>query len=206
MQALPEPKTCDVLVVGLGPAGATAAYELSRAGISVIALEKDTHPRYKVCGGGLSARIDHILGSEFHTVVEQRIHGVQFTYQGKDPLVIDADEPGRDHVPTGFFLVHGAGDHEPRLDVLGECRRQRRRGPARRGLLRTLPDRHSPLAKCPPSRHGPCTSAQISGAASSTERRANSSAGSERLPYTQEVGGSNPSSPIRIRVSHPRAR
>src|SRR5688572_13740793 len=30
--------------------------------------------------------------------------------------------------------------------------------------------------------------------------RANSSAGSERLPYTQDVGGSNPSSPI----SHPR--
>src|SRR5581483_10546157 len=27
-------------------------------------------------------------------------------------------------------------------------------------------------------------------------RRANSSAGSERLPYTQDVGGSNPSSPI----------
>src|SRR5919109_2023784 len=29
-------------------------------------------------------------------------------------------------------------------------------------------------------------------------RRANSSAGSERLPYTQDVGGSNPSSPILI--------
>src|SRR3990172_4373910 len=30
--------------------------------------------------------------------------------------------------------------------------------------------------------------------------RANSSAGSERLPYTQDVGGSNPSSPICTRV------
>src|ERR671925_1918385 len=30
--------------------------------------------------------------------------------------------------------------------------------------------------------------------------RANSSAGSERLPYTQDVGGSNPSSPIHIRA------
>ena len=105
MQALPEPKTCDVLVVGLGPAGATAAYELSRAGISVIALEKDTHPRYKVCGGGLSARIDHILGSEFHTVVEQRIHGVQFTYQGKDPLVIEADEP------IAYMVMRDRFDH-----------------------------------------------------------------------------------------------
>lgn len=93
MQVLPEPKTCDVLVVGLGPAGATTAYELSRAGISVIALEKDTHPRYKVCGGGLSARIDRILDSGFHSVVEQTIHGVQFTYQGKESLIIDGDGP-----------------------------------------------------------------------------------------------------------------
>ncbi|MDQ6735914.1 MAG: FAD-dependent monooxygenase, partial [Nitrospirota bacterium] len=86
MQTLPDSdsKSCDVLVVGLGPAGATAAYELSRAGISVIALDKDTHPRYKVCGGGLSARIDRILDSGFHSVVEQTIHGAQFTYQGKE--------------------------------------------------------------------------------------------------------------------------
>lgn len=105
MQALPDPKTCDVLVVGLGPAGATAAYELSRAGISVIALEKDTHPRYKVCGGGLSARIDHILGSDFHSVVEQTIHGVQFTYQGKEPLLIEADGP------LAYMVMRDRFDH-----------------------------------------------------------------------------------------------
>ena len=105
MQALPEPKTCDVLVVGLGPAGSTAAYELSRTGISVIALDKDTHTRYKVCGGGLSARIDHILASDFHSVVEQRIHGVQFTYQGKDPLVIEADGP------IAYMVMRDRFDH-----------------------------------------------------------------------------------------------
>lgn len=105
MQALLEPKTCDVLVVGLGPAGATAAYELSRAGVSVIALEKDTHPRYKVCGGGLSARIDYILGSDFHSVVERTIHGVQFTYQGKEPLVIEAD------VPIAYMVMRDRFDH-----------------------------------------------------------------------------------------------
>ena len=54
MQTLPDIKHYDALVVGMGPAGATAAYELSRAGLSVLAIEKQTHPRYKVCGGGLS--------------------------------------------------------------------------------------------------------------------------------------------------------
>jgi geranylgeranyl reductase family protein len=105
MQALPEPKTCDVLVVGLGPAGATAAYELSRAGVSVIALEKDAHPRYKICGGGLSARIDHILSCDFHSVVEQTVHGVQFTYQGKEPLVIEAD------APIAYMVMRDRFDH-----------------------------------------------------------------------------------------------
>ena len=53
----PDVKAYDVLVVGMGPAGATAAYELSRAGLSVLAIDKQPHPRYKVCGGGLSVRI-----------------------------------------------------------------------------------------------------------------------------------------------------
>jgi geranylgeranyl reductase family protein len=105
MQAEPEPKTCDVLVVGLGPAGATAAYELSRVGVSVIALDKDMHPRYKVCGGGLSARIDQILAPQFHSVVEQTIHGVQFTYQGKEPLVIEADGP------IAYMVMRDRFDH-----------------------------------------------------------------------------------------------
>jgi geranylgeranyl reductase family protein len=128
MENLPQPKVCDVLVVGLGPAGATVAYELSRAGISVIALEKDTHPRYKVCGGGLSARIDRILDSEFHSVVEQTIHGVQFTYQGKEPLVIDADGPIAymvmrdrfDHLLVQKARRAGASiyEHEPVVDCL----------------------------------------------------------------------------------------
>jgi len=51
----------DVIVVGMGPAGASAAYELSKRGISVLAFDKQVHPRYKVCGGGLSARIARIF-------------------------------------------------------------------------------------------------------------------------------------------------
>src|SRR5262245_12387380 len=47
---------------------------------------------------------------------------------------------------------------------------------------------------CWSSRHGPCAVGYLVGLGSVP--RANSSAGSERLPYTQDVGGSNPSSPI----------
>ena len=48
--------TADVIVVGAGPAGATTAYYLSRAGLDVLLLEKASFPRDKVCGDGLTPR------------------------------------------------------------------------------------------------------------------------------------------------------
>lgn len=93
MLASPDPQLHDVLVVGTGPAGATAAYELSRAGLSVLALDKQSHPRYKVCGGGLSVRIDQILDADFKSVVEHTIYGVQFAYRGEAPFLIESSMP-----------------------------------------------------------------------------------------------------------------
>jgi len=47
----------DVVVVGAGPAGATAAKVLAEQGIHVLLLDKETFPRDKPCGGGLPARV-----------------------------------------------------------------------------------------------------------------------------------------------------
>jgi geranylgeranyl reductase family protein len=49
-------RTVDVLVVGAGPAGSSAAYWLASAGLQVAVLEKATFPREKVCGDGLTPR------------------------------------------------------------------------------------------------------------------------------------------------------
>jgi flavin-dependent dehydrogenase len=45
---LPAAEQCDVLVIGGGPAGSTAAALLARRGHKVIALEKAHHPRFHI--------------------------------------------------------------------------------------------------------------------------------------------------------------
>jgi geranylgeranyl reductase family protein len=48
--------TADVIVVGAGPSGSSAAYWLASAGLDVALLEKTAFPREKVCGDGLTPR------------------------------------------------------------------------------------------------------------------------------------------------------
>jgi geranylgeranyl reductase family protein len=72
----------DVIIVGAGPAGATAAYYLRRAGKKVLLLEKEQPPRYKACGGGLAPRFlaqnfDFPIPAELRTPVRA------FTYAYK---------------------------------------------------------------------------------------------------------------------------
>ncbi len=49
-------ETADVIVVGAGPAGSSAAYWLAGAGLDVALVEKTSFPREKVCGDGLTPR------------------------------------------------------------------------------------------------------------------------------------------------------
>src|SRR5262245_46054632 len=44
------------IVVGAGPAGCAAAYDLAEAGISVLLLDRKSFPRLKPCAGALSIK------------------------------------------------------------------------------------------------------------------------------------------------------
>jgi len=48
-------RSWDVVVAGSGPAGAMAARECARMGMSVLLLDKSSFPRWKVCGSCLNA-------------------------------------------------------------------------------------------------------------------------------------------------------
>ena len=47
------PASCDVLVIGAGPAGSACAQVLARAGLDVLLCDRHAFPRDKVCGDGL---------------------------------------------------------------------------------------------------------------------------------------------------------
>ncbi|MEU5776878.1 geranylgeranyl reductase family protein [Streptomyces venezuelae] len=73
----------DVVVVGAGPAGASAAYAAAVAGRTVLLLEKADIPRYKTCGGGIIGPSRDSLPPGFELPLRDRVHAVTFTLDGK---------------------------------------------------------------------------------------------------------------------------
>ncbi len=53
---VPDPESCDVLVVGAGPAGSAAAAWSARAGLDTLLVDAAEFPRDKTCGDGLTPR------------------------------------------------------------------------------------------------------------------------------------------------------
>jgi len=83
----------DVIVVGAGPAGTMAAYELARKGVHVLLLEKAGFPRYKVCGGGLTRKILNEIPYDITPVIEREVFSIRFSCRLSDVFVKTAPEP-----------------------------------------------------------------------------------------------------------------
>ncbi|MFH1721210.1 MAG: NAD(P)/FAD-dependent oxidoreductase [Candidatus Altiarchaeota archaeon] len=65
----------DVVIVGAGPSGCSAAEKLAQNGIGVLLLEKEKLPRNKLCAGVLPERINHLLGEIPSDIVERNFIG-----------------------------------------------------------------------------------------------------------------------------------
>lgn len=75
----------DVLIIGAGPAGSSAAYALAQAGRSVLILDKQPFPRDKPCGGGLTPKTLKRLPFDISHLIESHCHQVELTNNGKHP-------------------------------------------------------------------------------------------------------------------------
>jgi geranylgeranyl reductase family protein len=79
----PDEVPWDVVVVGAGPAGSSAARTAAEAGARVLLLDKAELPRYKTCGGGLIGYSRRALPAGFEIPVRQRIDSISFTVDGE---------------------------------------------------------------------------------------------------------------------------
>ncbi len=101
----------DVIVVGAGPAGCAAAYDLARAGKKVALLEKYPLPRHKTCGGGMPMLVSNLLAmDELRDInpdafVEANTLYMRHTYNFDDPLLAPMNGPQDVDQPLSLWMV-----------------------------------------------------------------------------------------------------
>jgi len=111
----------DVIIVGGGPAGSTAAFYLGQKGIKTLIIDRARFPRDKVCGGGISRRIlsrfpylekkiDSIPINWVSRVYIESPAGLSVEYNASNPLYLMIKRDEFD------FLLYGLA--KERVDVL----------------------------------------------------------------------------------------
>ena len=86
----------DVIVVGAGPAGSTAARECADRGLAALLLDKAEFPRDKPCGGAVTINAARLLPFDLGPVVEREVssmcislrRGQEFTRYSPAHLVL----------------------------------------------------------------------------------------------------------------------
>ena len=73
----------DVVILGAGPAGGTAARIISENGLDVLLLDRERFPRIKPCGGGLTSRALELLPTHSDALI--KAWPVKWVFEGRGP-------------------------------------------------------------------------------------------------------------------------
>jgi geranylgeranyl reductase family protein len=116
--------SCDVLIAGGGPAGASCAWALARSGLNVVVLDKARFPRNKVCGGWITPQVLETLaidpGDYAHGRTLQPISGFRVSSLGQREV----------EVPFKQIVSYGIRRSEFDEYLLRRCGAQVREGVA----------------------------------------------------------------------------
>ena len=107
----------DVVIVGGGPAGATAALYANRLGLSTLIVDKSIWPRDKICGDALSGKVVDILKdldliSEVKTLKGTSIRRITFGSPANKIFDIDLSKSlNSDHIREGYVIPREIFDY-----------------------------------------------------------------------------------------------
>ncbi len=83
----------DVIIIGAGPAGCAAAYDLVQAGRSVLLLDKANFPRVKACAGALTAKTVRALRYSVTPVTREVVDRIVLEMPGNKPVLVKTRNP-----------------------------------------------------------------------------------------------------------------
>jgi geranylgeranyl reductase family protein len=105
----------DAIVVGAGPAGCAAAYDLAVAGQSVLLVDKSEFPRPKACAGGLTIKAVKALRYSIQPVVRQTVRrirleggGLSSSLRSREPICVMTVRSELDEYCLGKTIAAGA--------------------------------------------------------------------------------------------------
>ena len=107
----------DVVIVGGGPAGTTAALYANRLGLSTLIVDKSIWPRDKICGDALSGKVVDILNdldiiSEVKTLKGASIRRIRFGSPANKIFDIDLTKSfNTDHIKEAYVIPREIFDY-----------------------------------------------------------------------------------------------
>jgi len=99
----------DLIIVGAGPAGSTAALYAERLGLKTLLIDKESFPRDKICGDALSGKSVAVLReldllTEVQKLPGAHIQSIVFSSPDKATFRIDLRKTSLKHIPKGFVI------------------------------------------------------------------------------------------------------
>ena len=107
----------DIVIVGGGPAGATAALYANRLGLSALIVDKSIWPRDKICGDALSGKVVDILKDLDLTDEVKKLKGAtirRITFGSPANKIFDINlskSLNNDHIREGYVIPREIFDY-----------------------------------------------------------------------------------------------